>query len=529
MKPGMMNSRRSILFVLAAFLGLGAGFGFRWWHARPAFNNTGTAQTRPLASEPGASLSPGSPGSPGARRESALCDALEQDLSLSSGVLHWLHWMTAMEKAELGDFPRLARLAADNPAALRLLVARWVERNPWHLFERLTQAAQEKGDATSGSAFPADTLGDLLMREWAQRDPDAVITALSEAKNRMLHPTHWKSWCWIVAGDLLKTDPERGLRLLAEWGIDEHFGDPSLEGVSAWAARNPRHAAEFAFSHLSGNTDTVLQEIGKVWAQTEPAAALEFTMGRRDFHTHSIVCKMSAGIIKEWAGSDPAQAAAWLTETKPYLYHYLIRSLVETWSQTDLGAAVDWIEQHLSGNPLEGAVEASFRGAVKKDINEAADVVAHRMEVSPVRARAAAAVARAWFLDASQANKPVPPEAVTWLSGLDTASLKLVVNNNHSCWRNADLPGFAAFLASPAAAGLPLTAGHTEVAREMTRRQPLQAIEWAGSLSATHRPAITAKIFEEWQRAQPAVARPWFDQLPADDPRRAFLPASESP
>ena len=72
----------------------------------------------------------------------------ERDLAKASGVTRWLLWLQAIEKAQPADFPRLAQLARDNPAALQFVAARWAEIAPRHLFNALV-AATKGGRALS--------------------------------------------------------------------------------------------------------------------------------------------------------------------------------------------------------------------------------------------------------------------------------------------------------------------------------------------------------------------------------------------
>src|SRR5437016_2866969 len=65
--------------------------------------------------------------------DSPLATKLARDLSMSSGVTRWLYWLEALEQAGPADFARLLKLAKGNPAAMRLVEARWIEIAPRHL------------------------------------------------------------------------------------------------------------------------------------------------------------------------------------------------------------------------------------------------------------------------------------------------------------------------------------------------------------------------------------------------------------
>jgi hypothetical protein len=142
------------------------------------------------------------------------------------------------------------------------------------------------------------------------------------------------------------------------------------------------------------------------------------------------------------------------------------------------------------------------------------------MDESQARANAALSVARRWFPDYNK-QTPADPAAVAWLSALDPASVKHVVESLQWQWGNTDPKGFAEFLTSPAGAHVSPHAYHS-AAREMARRNPQQAFDWAAKLPAEHRIEAGANVFREWQNSQPAAAMEWIRKLPADDPMRDY-------
>src|SRR5262245_33627736 len=84
----------------------------------------------------------------GVRRpdDSPLATQLQRDLSMSTGVTQWLHWLDALEKAAPTDFPRLLRLAKSNPTAAGLVKARWIEIAPRQLFDLVVAGSKERPD-----------------------------------------------------------------------------------------------------------------------------------------------------------------------------------------------------------------------------------------------------------------------------------------------------------------------------------------------------------------------------------------------
>jgi hypothetical protein len=249
---------------------------------------------------------------------------------------------------------------------------------------------------------------------------------------------------------------------------------------------------------------------------TYPGAALTFAGPQTDKFGQSL----ASGIVREWAGSDLAGAAAWLTEADQKMRNRLSGEFVEIWAKTDTAAAMEWVQDHLSGSSLDEAVGSVLKGVAEKSVTDAAALVTG-MDASQARTKAALAVARKWLPDYNS-QKPADPAAVAWLAALDPVSTKYVVEQLQWQWGSADPDGFAEFLASPAGAELsPHSFG--AAARELARRNPEQAFDWAAKLPSEElRLAAGGSVFREWQLSQPAAAMEWIYRLPASDPRREY-------
>src|SRR3954470_14545290 len=113
----MMDGRKIILFVIAAGLGLAAGLATR---TIKASRSSAAQASIDSASSPiefqhsaGAAL-----------QDQSVAARLGRSLALSSGVVRWLCWLDAIEKAQRSDFPRLFQLAAGNAASKKLVLDR---------------------------------------------------------------------------------------------------------------------------------------------------------------------------------------------------------------------------------------------------------------------------------------------------------------------------------------------------------------------------------------------------------------------
>jgi hypothetical protein len=175
-----------------------------------------------------------------------------------------------------------------------------------------------------------------------------------------------------------------------------------------------------------------------------------------------------------------------------------------------------WCELNLTGSSLAQAVGGLVRGVAEKDLAAAAALVA-ALEPSSARTEAAVAISRKLFPDEFQ-RKPIKPESIAWLAGLDSESARRVMNEIQWQWSMTDPKGMADFLAS-SPERFP-TQAYDTLARELARKSPLDALAWADRLPEERALAAGGEAFAEWRRTQPEAATKWLDALPSSDARR---------
>ena len=440
-----------------------------------------------------------------AHDDSPLVTQLARDLSLSSRVARWLYWLQATENAALPDFPRLAGLANGDVAATRMVASRWVQLDLSHLCNTLAAAQGQR-------TLPIDELGETMFLEWARRDPDAAIAALQGTNNFGTR----KLWRYNVAGYLVEKDPERGLRALSEWGMDDFA--PRMTGVAKWAAANPRHAAEVTLAHPAGYTsELAIEIIAREWSRKDPAGAMEFACAGPG----ALASSLAGAILKSWAGRNLQQAADWLGQTDVVLRRRLSPAFVEAWAKVDPNSALAWCETNLTGSSLAQTLGGIVNGVAQRNVKAAAEFVS-RMKLSTARAEAAAVVAKHWF-PGWRSGKPAPTEAITWLAKLDPASTKRVLEQVQWKWSNGDPKTMARVLATLESERVPRSAD-LNVARALSWQNPQEAFDWANQLPADRAPAASREAYAEWRQSQPELAKKWLSELaPADPRRKVFL------
>jgi hypothetical protein len=494
----MSKPQKILILLLAALPGLAIGFKLRSGRHRSEASNPARQAS---ASAPVSATN--RPARTAIADDSPLVSKLKQDLSISVGVKRWLVWLEALEQAGPSDFPRLARLAQGNPAAMQFLGARWADVAPRHLFDTLAAALR------NGGGFPVNELARVLFEQWPRKDPEAAIAALNEPGDLGLRGI----WRNSVAETVIRVDAERGLRLLAEWHI-ENYG-PAMGAINKWAAANPQHAAEFTVeTGLGFAAQETMEAIGKQWAKTDAAAALAFAQT----HPGKLGFTLATATVKAWAAQDLERAGEWLAGAEPATRNRLLPSFLETWAARDTASALSWCRENLSGTSLVDGVSGVIGSLATKSPGQAASLVSE-MEPSTARAAAAAKVANAW-LPGLSSGKHVAPEMVTWLASLDNASRLSALGHTAAWdWATSDPNSMAAFLAQSPSESIPEYVDNI-LARQFAQKNPTEALNWANQLPGARGLETGATAFAEWRNAQPESAMKWFNELASDDPRR---------
>jgi hypothetical protein len=321
-----------------------------------------------------------------------------------------------------------------------------------------------------------------------------------------------------VLDDVVGGDPELALRASSEWQNGDREYVVDMRFTTKWVAADPRHAAEFALAHPAGHTTRMaLEVIGKTWAGSDPEAALTFALNLKDADTSGQGTALASEIVDAWAARDPGKATAWLAAADRTVRNRFCGAMVEAWAARDSTAAMAWIQDNLDGSFRDHATASVLKGVAAGNPGAAAKLVSS-METSTARTRSAASVADKWF-PAPGSRKSVPPEAIAWLSSLDPASIEHVLGQTLSNWKENDFKSLADFLVSPAGQYAPSYA-FSSAARNMSRKNPVEALAWAGRLPEELRSDAVVSVFSEWQTSQPASAMDWLRKLPAADPRR---------
>ena len=158
---------------------------------------------------------------------------LGKNLNSTGGDEAWFRWLAYLENASLSDLPHYVEQAGNDPVALSLIAERWVMLNPQDCFEYLL-SLRESGDFShedsSGNLFSK-----LVFTKWAQRDLEAVVTALDHSEA----PAGLQKLRKLVVDIVLETDVQKALALGNRWK-SFHSSQSIPPQLVEWAQRNPQ-------------------------------------------------------------------------------------------------------------------------------------------------------------------------------------------------------------------------------------------------------------------------------------------------
>ncbi len=307
----------------------------------------------------------------------------------------------------------------------------------------------------------------------------------------------------------MQADVEHGLRLMSEWKVSL-ISD--LGKITAWAERDPRHAAEVALP-LSGfhSGQALLKEVGKAWAKGNPAEGLKYAEGLAQGSRKSL----GGEIIERWAERDLAAAVAFAEAQPDAMRASLAGGLVATWGKGDPAAALAWSQQNLKGNTRTEVIGNLVTAFAEKDLAAAGGLVAS-MEPGAAQNRATTAIVETWIKKGASERAA----AFEWLAGVpDAEARRAAIEKVAWTWAVGDPAAARDFLAGP----------HGSMASPNTIRlvtsiqagtNPEATMEWANTLPADRRETARNAALDGWLQSRPEGATAFTRALPAG-PERA--------
>jgi len=253
------------------------------------------------------------------------------------------------------DLEQLRELLGDRDLPVRdlertLVISAWADHDP----EAATAWAvrSERGDSKNAAITDA-------VREWARRDPEAVIR---EYDINLLAPKHPGILVgliegWFETGDIALLEAyvqdlgdsdsrQRAVSTLARLRVSRDGPEAAIR----WAEAIPATQARFKTS--------AYRRVAREIARTQPRMAADWCDRVCDSPYGDSVAEL---IVREWAGSDGPAAMEWLlTRPDGMDTQVAVRAAYRAFMIADAEAALAWMEGTTEGqrhdNRLQGAV-----------------------------------------------------------------------------------------------------------------------------------------------------------------------------
>jgi hypothetical protein len=487
-------NRATLQTILGCFVALALGVSAAFVFPHAATNSTASAAKV---------------AAPAPETEQTIDGPLAIAYRAATGAKRTLLLVSAAEHATAAEMSTLIRIARDDPAAVRMLAARWADLDPAGMFSSLyaDYLLPENMPGTLPSRYD---LTSVLFEQWAKSDVAGAIKALNDAPSFSARDNLRMS----LASSTMKTDVETGLRLMAEWHINNYI--PDMAGVAAWAARDPQHAAETVLKFSSGYAaQEALKQVGKVWGKNDPAGGLRYA-ATLDPQKRGM---LATELMRTWAGADLRAAAAFATaQTDIAFRNSLASGLVETWGKSDPAAALAWSQDNLKGAARTAAVAGVIKAAAEKDLTKASQLVAE-MEPGAAQNGACASIFETWF----GKGKGERDAAFDWLASLpDPATRTAALEKVQWNWMWQEPDAVRDFIAGPHG-DLASQNMINQVARNQVAKNPEVALEWANSLSAERANGARQSVLESWLQIRPEAAADYARGLPAGPDRESAI------
>jgi hypothetical protein len=317
-----------------------------------------------------------------------------------------------------------------------------------------------------------------------------------------------------VVNRVMKADVEKGLLAMKEWNIRHYM--PDMKGVSEWAARDPKHAAEVVQS-LGGDfaAREAMKYVGKAWAQNDPEGGLRYAVTLDGASRSSLASE----IMGTWAQRDLKAAVKFATaQEDPAMRASVAQGLVVTWAKTDPSGALSWSQENLRGAARTEVIGGLIKAVAEKDISAAGDLVS-AMEPGAAQNRACASIFETWF----NKGKDQRDAALAWLAELqDPKAREAALEKVQWNWAWNDPNSVRDFISGPYGHIASMSLIH-QVARNQTSKNPEAAMEWAAGLPADRAETARRAVLDSWLQIRPEGAAAYALKMPAGKERTAAI------
>lgn len=315
------------------------------------------------------------------------------------------------------------------------------------------------------------------IRALAKSDPEAATLYFGQIRSVDAK----RNVGWAIAGELARRDPDAAL---------------------AWAREN--ELTDYPFLQMN-----VLQAI----ASDDPQRAMDMALALPNSETKS---RLVSQVIQGIAHHSPTDAIAYLDEIEnPRQKEAAGQQLLQTWIQTDAGAAMDWVfSQDKETRTL--LLQTAQHALVDRDVETAIRILP-RLDES-TRNQMKRQIAERLAITAS------PAEALSFIRqfeaepGYGQLQAALIAGVAHS-----DVYA-ARQLADQLPVGEARDYAYSNIISHQARANPAEATRWLENVDTPHiRGTIAGEIATAWYEIDPGAANRWVSSLPAGPLRDATI------
>ena len=313
--------------------------------------------------------------------------------------------------------------------------------------------------AGSDDAFAFADVCESLFRSWAAKNPDAAIEAVEGVENRVFRSAAIQG----ALHGLFANDPERAMKQLVDWQYD----GPHAFSVPDWLKENP--ATGCALLSQMGNSGMGLQlrwTLPRVWAEDEPAAALE------------------------WARTQPGAAGAQIREI-----------VIKAWAETDLvGAEAAFESGNVSDKKLRSALGVAIASArAKNDPKAALTWAAEHLDLRGFTSTTARVLG-----DWAEDNLA---DAVEWtLAQPNADTQRIAFSALAEQWAEADVSSAAKFAVESDSLLVSSWGFLRTVGENYAKQDPIAALDWTEQLRGDLRSRAQTPILRKLLATDPKLA-----------------------
>ncbi|MFZ4483290.1 MAG: hypothetical protein ACOYOL_04835 [Chthoniobacterales bacterium] len=318
----------------------------------------------------------------------------------------------------------------------------------------------------------------IIFREWVQKDPEAAKLAAANLTGRAGDQARSSLVNSLAQGDpatawdYATTLPKSG----------ERHEDPKQQVIRVWAETDPQAALQAALSVAdSGSRSQALSTAVSTWSRADFPGALQYAIGLDDSTMRSDVFRAMSGSVSE--------------------------------NRQELLNAM--IEHMPVGDNYQNAVSTLFSSWARENPAEAAAAIA---QIPPGRAlsQTTSQIASQW------AQSGPPDQVMAWAQRLPEGEARNnALSSLFSQWSSRDPQQALRTLGTLSAADRP--AALRSLAAGWSEKDPAAVLQWAGTLSeAGERNEVTRNALAEWAETSPELAAAYAQRLSGDQAGQAM-------